>query len=130
MHKSTVRLLCLAAASAVLAMSSGCAVLKEENRVLVSYLDEHVQPESTTARAALALPVAIGGTGALAIDAAIVHPVRSAPIAANDVYRFYWEKPAKLDALSRSLLFVPCAILTPPAFVLDWGLRCIFPIGD
>lgn len=107
----------------------GCAISNPDNRRTMNKLDEWVQPESTTARVALA-PVAIPvGTAAGVTDMLIVHPVCVIPDAADDVYELYW-KPREMDAFRKTLLIPFCVILTPPTFVVDWLFRSIFDVGD
>jgi hypothetical protein len=111
---------------ALLALA-GCAMLDEDNRRLLNAADKAIRPKSLAARVSLA-PLAVpAATAILTTDAAIVHPVHSIPKAWDDTYELYW-KPRDYDLLRKSLLFVPIVALTPPTFVGDLGLRCMFPI--
>jgi hypothetical protein len=92
--------LILAALVFAAALAPGCAVAEIENRRLLNLLDEHVKPESTGLKIALA-PVGVPvGTAALAVDMVIVHPVSVIPDAADDVYELYW-KPRDMDWLRK-----------------------------
>lgn len=125
---AAARPLLLVCAAWVVIGSSGCAIFESKNRLLLNKLDEHIQPASIPARAALA-PIAIpAGALALATDAVIVHPVAVVPKAWDDVYQLYW-KPREMEPLRRALLFGPIVILTPPTFVGDWLMRSMFDIG-
>ena len=105
----------------------GCAVFNRDNRRLLNALDKQIQPKSVAARAALAPPVMLLGTGALAVDAVVIHPATAIPDAWDDTYELYWS-PREMDALRRSLFFVPCVALTPPTFVGSWLLHSLFPM--
>jgi hypothetical protein len=126
-HSSPALFHAVLMASAILLC--GCAISNPDNRRTMNKLDEWVQPESTTAKVALA-PVGIPvGTAAGLTDMLIVHPVCVIPDAADDVYELYW-KPREMDAFRKTLLIPFCVILTPPTFVGDWLFRSIFDVGD
>jgi len=109
-------------------LTTACAVIDRDNRVLLSKTDEAIQPKSTAARVALA-PVAIPAASVvLAADAVVVHPARMFPKALDDTYQLYW-KPRDYDILRKSLLFLPIVALTPPTFLGDWLMRSLFPIS-
>ncbi|MCX7014398.1 MAG: hypothetical protein NTW86_17915 [Candidatus Sumerlaeota bacterium] len=109
-----------------LCLMSGCAWMKPENRVLLNKLEENVKPKSTVARVALAPAAFVGGYGATAVDTFVIHPVRVAPKAADDVYQLYWKK-RDWDLLRRMLFLPPVVVLTPPTFLVDWAVRSIAP---
>jgi len=104
---------------------SSCACLKKDNRRLLNLMDSGIHPESTASRVALAPPAMTFGTAALAADMALVHPAWMIPEAAKDIYNVYW-KPRDMDMVRKVLLYVPCAILTPPSFVGDWLMLSLF----
>jgi hypothetical protein len=120
----------LAACALALGALSGCAVFDEDNRVLLSRLDETVQPKSTAARIALGPVALVGGAGAAAIDAAVIHPVRVAPAAWDDVRDLYWKGGGEEDALRKTLFLVPKAVLTPLTLAVDWAGRAAFGDAD
>lgn len=65
-------------------LSSGCAVLGENNRYITKFLDEGAVPESVSAKVALA-PVAVPvGLTALVVDGFIINPIVSLPKAFDE----------------------------------------------
>jgi len=100
----------------------GCAILEKENRRVLNRLDEKVQPETVQSRVALAPLMIPAGSMALAADAMVVNPISEVPDAWDDVYELYW-KPRDIDAFRKSIVFVPCVLLTPPTFAGDLALR-------
>lgn len=114
---------------AVTLLLTSCAVSNVDNRRVLNKLDEWVQPESTSAKVALA-PIAVPvGTAAGAIDMIVVHPVSVIPDAADDVYELYW-KPREMDFLRKTLMIPFSIIATPPTFLADWLFRCCFDVGE
>ena len=109
-----------------LCLASGCAWMKPENRVLFNQLEKRVKPQSLPARVALAPAAFVAGYGATAVDTLVIHPVKVAPKAADDVCQLYWKK-SDWDALRRMLFLGPCVVLTPPTFLVDWAGRSIAP---
>lgn len=112
----------------IAALTPACAVFNPENRRVLNWLDGQVQPESTTARIALA-PVGVPvGSAALVLDMAVVHPVSVIPDAADDVYELYW-KPRDMDWFRKALIFPLITVATPPTFLGDWLGRALFDIN-
>jgi hypothetical protein len=104
-------------------------MLSEDNRRTLAWLDHELAPESTTAKVALA-PVALPtGLCALALDAAVVHPICTADDAWLDTRDLLWT--ARDESALRRTLFVPLAVLaTPLVFAGDWLGRWLFPLPE
>lgn len=109
--------------------TAGCAVFDDDNRLLLNTLDEKIRPKTTGAQLALA-PVAIpAGAVALAIDGAVINPVRAVPTAADDTRKLYWDYDSQ-GMLHDSLLFPVRVVLTPPTFAGDWAVRSMLEPED
>lgn len=112
-----------------LALTSGCAITERKNRLLLNSLDRTIQDSSitkTTTGKVLAAPLVIPiGTAAVAIDAAVLTPVRAAGPAWEDTYSSLWENPQGSD-LRRMMLLIPKVAATPVVFTTDWACRSLF----
>lgn len=109
--------------------TSGCAVTRSENRLVMNALDEAVQgsviTKSTTGKV-LAAPVAFPvGLAAGVIDTALVTPARAAVPAAKDTNTYLWENPQGSD-LRQMMLLLPKIVATPIVFTTDWVFRSAF----
>jgi hypothetical protein len=103
---------------------SGCAMIEKDNRRVVNWMEKRISPQTPAARVALAPPTLLVGSAGLMTDALVVNPAHEVPGAWEDVYKLYWE-PEGHDSFQRSVLVVPCALLTPPTFVGDLALRSV-----
>ncbi len=106
-----------------------CAVAREDNRRTLNLLDETMTPDSTGAKVALAplaLPV---GVVAVALDAAVVHPVAVIDDAWGDTSELLWERGEETP-LRRAVITPFMAVATPFVFVGDWAWRILTPADD
>ena len=124
--KKRMRLVPALASILALGMLCGCAVFDKDNRRTLNLLDENIQIKSTAGQIALAPVMIPVGTLALTTDAVVVNPAAQIPKAGDDVYDLYW-KPRDADFFIKSVVFLPIVVLTPPTFVGDILLRCMFP---
>lgn len=110
-------------------MVNGCAIMKDDNRILLNSLDrsvEHTFISDTTAGRIAALPVFVPvATAAVAADAAILTPARAFVPAVQDTYSCLWENPKGSD-LRRLMLIPPKIASTPIMFAGDWAFRILF----
>lgn len=111
------------------ALTSGCAIMSKDNRVVLNSLDEAVQGstiiDSTAGKIAVA-PVAFPvGVTAGVIDMAVVTPARAVVPAGKDTGEYLWENPQGSD-LRQAMLFIPKVVATPVLFISDWAFRSIF----
>jgi len=68
----------------VLTLTTGCAVLDKDKRIITEYLEDNITPKTKAGKIALA-PVAIPvGFTTMVVDGFIVNPVRNAPKAFDD----------------------------------------------
>lgn len=108
---------------------SGCAVTSRENRLTLNSLDNALQGSvitGTTTGKVLAAPVAFPvGVTALAIDMALVTPVRATLPAAKDTGSYIWENPQGSD-LRQMMMLLPKVAATPIVFTTDWAFRSVF----
>lgn len=104
-----------------------CAVFNPNNRRLTGALDKKIQPETTTAKIALAPIVIPLGFAALSADFAIVHPISTLPKCWEDTARIIWRNPSG-GLAQQTFLFVPKVILSPILFVADFLLRSLFDV--
>ena len=68
----------------------GCAITNPNNRLLTNLVEERLWPESKGRRAAaapLVMPLAVA---ALAVDAAVIHPLSSIDDAIFDARKMWW----------------------------------------
>mgnify|MGYP001795404438 CR=1 FL=1 len=102
----------IAIAAAMLATGIlNCGVLVERNRVLTGVLDEHLAPESPTARVALA-PIAVPvGLSSMARDAVLLNPLSLMPEAASDTADLISEVP--WTGIGEIIVF-PMRVITVP----------------
>lgn len=88
-----------------------CGVLVERNRVLTGVLDEHLAPESPTARVALA-PIAVPvGLSSMTLDAVLLNPISQIPGAAENTIDVISEVP--WTGFGEFLVF-PMRVITVP----------------
>ena len=107
---------------------AGCSMTERRNRRLLTSMDEDVRFESPVARVAWAPVFVPVGTAALAVDAAVVHPVAILPKCWRDTYSVCW-KQENTDPYIWAVYFGPRAVLTPVVFAGDWIGRILLPIG-
>ncbi|MEI7012190.1 hypothetical protein [Leptospira licerasiae] len=96
-----------------------CASFQKENRILTTYLDEKVTPESAPAKVALApifIPV---GLASLILDVFIIHPITVIPDAIDDTYKVIW-KNSSGGIVFQTIVFVPKLIVSPVFFLVDF----------
>ncbi|TGK06444.1 hypothetical protein EHO60_15510 [Leptospira fletcheri] len=96
-----------------------CAIFQRKNRILTSYLDEKVRPESTAAQIALS-PVAIPvGVVSLFLDGLVLHPISVIPDALEDTYKVIWMDPTG-GVIFQTIVFFPKLVVTPVFFLVDF----------
>ena len=111
----------------LLLLCAGCAVFNKDNRRTLNALDEHVAPESTAARWALApvgLPV---GLVAGVLDMVIVHPATVFDDAWGDTKQLLWT-PRDESRFRRAIMLPLATIATPFVYLGDWLGRALFDI--
>jgi len=111
----------------MLLLCCSCAVMDEENRHLVPFIEENLVPESTGGKI-LAAPVVLPiGVAAGILDAFIFHPITVIDDAYDDTADALW-RDSKLDyvAYCGSLPFKTAA--TPVVFTVDFAGRSMFAI--
>jgi hypothetical protein len=112
-----------------LIITSGCAVMNRENRPLLEGLDAVVKnnglASSTTARIMLAPLAVMVGTAAVAIDMALITPVRATHPAFDDTTAWIWKNPQGSD-MRQAILFLPKVAITPVVITTDWACRSLF----
>lgn len=106
---------------------TACAVSRKDNRLTLNALDEHVAPESTAARWALApvgLPV---GIVAGVVDMLIVHPATVFDDAWDDTQDMLWT-PRNESRFRRAVMLPLVTVATPFVYIGDWLVRSIFDV--
>ncbi len=100
--------------AALALLLAGCAVMAEENRRTLNAMDEHVAPESSAARWALA-PVALpAGLVGLTADLVIVHPATAIDDAWGDTVEVLWT-PRDNETGFRRAVMAPVALTVASA---------------
>ncbi|WP_243393270.1 hypothetical protein [Leptospira perolatii] len=99
--------------------SMQCAVFEKRNRILTTYLDTKIQPESTGAKIALAPIVIPIGLVSILLDVFILHPISELPEAADDTYVILWKDPSG-GIVQQAFLLIPKLVATPIFFLVDW----------
>jgi hypothetical protein len=109
----------------ILLLCAGCAVFDRDNRRTLNAMDEHLAPESTAARWAVA-PVGLpAGIVALVLDAVIVHPSTVFDDAWDDTVDLLWT-PRDETRFRRAILLPLVTIATPFVYLGDWlGRACL-----
>ena len=109
----------------LLLLCCSCAVMDEENRHLVPWVEDHLVPETTVGKV-LAAPVVLPvGVAAGILDAFIFHPITVVDDAYEDTADALW-RDSRLDYVAQcgSLPFKTAA--TPVVFVVDFAGRAMF----
>lgn len=116
--------------AAVLPLHS-CAILREENRPVLEWMDDTLSPADATTRVALSpLILPVGLLGGVA-DAAFYRPATSLDDAWCDTEDMLWDYDSDSDSDFWTVLYTPfAAALTPFAFAGSWGSRILFPVPD
>ncbi|TGK15644.1 hypothetical protein EHO61_14930 [Leptospira fluminis] len=103
----------------VFSFLENCAVFQRKNRILTSYLDEKIRPESAVAQVALS-PVAIPvGVVSLFLDGLVLHPISVIPDALEDTYKVIWMDPTG-GVVFQTIVFFPKLAVTPLFFLVDF----------
>lgn len=103
----------------IVLITTNCAFMKKENRVITNALDEIIDPQSTPAKIALA-PIGIPlGTVSLLTDTFIVQPIVSIPESVSKTYEIIWKEPEG-GIVRQSFLLVPKIVFTPIGFLILW----------
>ena len=124
----TLRAFVPVALTVIALAATGCAFSDSDNRRALNLLDEHLTPESTGAKWALAPLTLPAGLVAGTIDAALVHPVTAIDDAWGDTTELLWS-PDEDESKFRRAMFTPVAALaTPAVFAGDWLFRSLFAI--
>ncbi|PJZ26649.1 hypothetical protein CH352_04535 [Leptospira hartskeerlii] len=106
---------------------SNCASFRKENRILTTYLDEKVDPQSAPAKIALA-PVFIPvGLTSLVLDVFIIHPITVIPDAIEDTYKVVWKDPSG-GVVFQAVVFLPKVAISPLVFLVSFLGRSGFDI--
>lgn len=111
----------------MLLLCCSCAVMDEDNRHLVPFVEEHLVPESTAGKI-LAAPVVLPiGVAAGILDAFVFHPITVIDDAYDDTADALWrDSELEYVAYCGSLPFKAAA--TPVVFTVDFAARAMFAI--
>jgi hypothetical protein len=117
----------IAVVATLLLFCTGCAVFNEDNRLTLNALDEHLAPDSSAARWALAPMGFPLGIVAGVVDLVIVHPATVFDDAWGDTVQLLWT-PRDESRFRRAVMLPLVTIATPFVYVGDWLLRSLFDV--
>ena len=110
-------------------MLGGCAIMKQDNRILLNALDNAVNDSfvtaSTTSKIVSAPVIAPAAIGAGILDMTVITPSRAVAPAVDDTNDILWKNPQGSD-IRQAMLFLPKTVATPIVFLGSWTARSLF----